>query len=494
LSQQRLEPADPPTDDAQPTPRRRPPGAEQQHDQQGHRQHGACAVPKAARGQRALHHAGHGSRRVHPRPGDIHQREDRRRHQTQQQGAERKQQGHQEPEGWGAQGLPRRRDCSIIPLHADPNRQDACKIGRTQQPAQLQRRAPPPGAELVRGSTIERFHQITSARRQTHQRKPGQQQHQQGQGHGATEATEVRQAVVTEARQDAPGHEEQRGLGQRMGADLQQRRGGGGAAGCAAGEREQQKQITELGEGRIGHQQLEPGLHQGHQVAEHNGEHPQAAEQQTDVQGRQIGHQIQPKPEQQEEGALHHQRREHRAGRRGGTAMGRRQPQMQRHQGGLREQPGAHQRHRRERGPPDRFTRCLRVGRDRHQRGSNLPDVQRPVHAEHQPRTEQVQGRTQEREQQIAERGLELLGMPLQADQRHRREGQHLDGDVEVEQIAPEEQAVESGPDAEQQGPEGERHPASDAGHAEVPRRMQANEQQQRRRQHQHQRRWSVKV
>jgi hypothetical protein len=97
------------------------------------------------------------------------------------------------------------------------------------------------------------------------------------------------------------------------------------------------------------------------------------------------------------------------------------------------------------------------------ERGADLGDVQGPVHPEQEPGTQQVQRRPQQREHQVPKRGIELLRMTLQADQRHRGEGEHLDGHVEVEQVAPEEQAVESGPDAEQQRPEGQRHPASHA-------------------------------
>jgi hypothetical protein len=45
---------------------------------------------------------------------------------------------------------------------------------------------------------------------------------------------------MAEGNQDAPGQQEQRGLGQRVGDHLHQRRRGRGAAGGAAREREQQ--------------------------------------------------------------------------------------------------------------------------------------------------------------------------------------------------------------------------------------------------------------
>ena len=118
---------------------------------------------------------------------------------------------------------------------------------------------------------------------------------------------------------------------------------------------------------------------------------------------------------------------------------------MQREQGGLGEEAGRHQRRRR----PHGWLRADRRGQQR--------DVERAVSAIEQPGAEQIEHRAEQREQQITQGGSEGLGSPVKTNQRHAGEGQDFERDEQIEEIAADEDHVQSRPEPQQEHPEHER-------------------------------------
>ena len=57
-------------------------------------------------------------------------------------------------------------------------------------------------------------------------------------------------------------------------------------------------------------------------------------------------------------------------------------------------------------------------------------DVERCIAAVEQGRSDQIENRTEQGEEQVAQRGLQCLRLAIETDQRHRGEGEKLDRDV----------------------------------------------------------------
>ena len=201
-------------------------------------------------------------------------------------------------------------------------------------------------------------------------------------------------------------------------------------------------------------------LPQRDDAADHDGRRAQRGEQLRGGEARYARHDVEPEPDDDEEGPLHHQRRQHRA--RGCRCAGvrRRQPEVQREERGLGEQSDRHQR----RGDEGRRV-CPDPVRQQ-------DDVERAVSAVEQCGADQVEHRAEQREQQVAESGRERLGPAVQADQRHRGEGQQLERDVQREEIPGQEDRVQGAGNREQQDPERERRSRLDRplGDSETPR------------------------
>ena len=63
-----------------------------------------------------------------------------------------------------------------------------------------------------------------------------------------------------------------------------------------------------------------------------------------------------------------------------------------------------------------------------------------------QRRAEEIEHRAREREEEIAQRGVERLGATLEGHERHRGEGQELERDIEIEQVVAEEDGIKRSP------------------------------------------------
>ena len=191
-------------------------------------------------------------------------------------------------------------------------------------------------------------------------------------------------------------------------------------------QREHQEEVADLGESRVGDQELQSLLPQRDDAAE-RGSPPRPARRAaappampatTGITSNQSRMTMKNDPftTSADNTALA-------AGRRAG--MGRRQPEMQREERGLGEQAGRHQR-----------------GRDRAARARRDPlgqqdDIERAVGAVEQRRADQIEHRAKQREDQIAQRGRKGLRAAIQADQRHRSERQQLQRNVQVKRSPP---------------------------------------------------------
>ena len=83
-------------------------------------------------------------------------------------------------------------------------------------------------------------------------------------------------------------------------------------------------------------------------------------------------------------------------------------------------------------------------------------DVQRSERAVEERGAEQVEDRAEQGEEQVAQRGGERLRLPLDAGERHGREGEQFERDVEVEEVAADEDDRERGADRLEHDPERE--------------------------------------
>ena len=343
------------------------------------------------------------------------------------------------------------------PLHQlDRRGRAAQRIGEHQhhvpgreRRAALQHDGPPPLSRAVGGVEQQLLREVGAARHDAHQRQAGNGEREHGDGHRARHAAEVGDPVVAERGVDEARRHEHAGLGGGMRDRLQQSAGQDRAMHqrAAAGierEREHQEQVADLRDRRIGDQQLQALLPQRDDAADDDGRRTQARQQLRGRQRHHAGHDVEPQAHDQEPRALDHQRRQHRArgGRRAG--MRGRQPDVQREQCRLGQQ--AH-RHQRGGGPGD----GLGLDAPGQQR-----DVQRAVAAVQQHGAQQVQQRAGQREQQVAQRGAQRLAAAVEADQRHARERQQFERDVQREQVAADEHQVERSPHRQQQQPEDE--------------------------------------
>ena len=321
-------------------------------------------------------------------------------------------------------------------------------IGGGEETAGLQHQRPPPLATGLGGVEEQLLGGEGPARGQAHEDQPGDQEGQHGDRHQPAGPGEIADTVVTEPQVDQPHRHEHGRLGGGVGDGLEGARGEqpvlqGGRGG--EDQREHQEQIADLGDRGVGNQELEPLLAQGHQIAEQDGRGTEPAE---ELGGRQRHHprqHLEPQPHHQEPGALHHQPRQQRAGRGRRPGVCGRQPQVQRHQGGLGQQPGGHERG----GDPGERTGLHAPGQEH--------DVEGPIGPVEQHGAEQIEHRAEQGEDQIAQGRAQGLGAPVQRDQGDGRKGEELEGDIEGEQVAREEHQVQRAPDGEQQGPEHQR-------------------------------------
>ncbi len=257
---------------------------------------------------------------------------------------------------------------------------------------------------------------------------------------------------MPERRVDEAGRHEHRGFRRRMGDRLEHAAGHGPRAVElrrleSPGERKHQKEVPDLGDGRIRDEQLQARLPQCHHVADENGRRTERAQQLSRGQCHDTGKHVEPEPHDEEPRSLDDQCRERGARRGRRTGVCRRQPQVQRKERGLGQQPRRH--------------RCRR--RPRHGVGTHPRGQQRHVHravgAVQQEGAQQIQHGAQQREEQVAQCRAQRLAAAVQAHERHARKGQELQRDVEREHVAAHEHEVERPPDREQEQPERQRSP-----------------------------------
>ncbi len=115
-------------------------------------------------------------------------------------------------------------------------------------------------------------------------------------------------------------------------------------------EREHQKEVGDLRDGGVCHQQLEPLLSQGDHVADDDRGGAEPGEKLRRPCRDDLRQHVEPQPHHQEPRTGDHQTRQHGARRRRSSGVRRRQPQVQREERGLGQQPDCHQRRRRDRG------------------------------------------------------------------------------------------------------------------------------------------------
>ena len=244
---------------------------------------------------------------------------------------------------------------------------------------------------------------------------------------------------------DDAGGEKHRRLGEGVGDDLHHPAapGVGTPRVRARREREDEEQIADLRQRRIGDQQLEPRLPQRHQAAEQRPGRAESAQHRHRRGHLKLRQREEPDPQHDEERPLHHEAGENGAGGRRRVGVRGRQPQMHRKQRRLGEQPRRHQAG----GEPDGGRERLVL--------SDQRNVERAERSVHQPDAEQVEGRAEQRENEVAQGRRQRLRPPVEADERHGGEGQKLQPDIEVEEIAAQEQEVEPRRDRLQQDPEG---------------------------------------
>jgi hypothetical protein len=207
-------------------------------------------------------------------------------------------------------------------------------------------------------------------------------------------------------------------------------------------ERKHQEQVADLRDGRIGHQQLQALLAQGHNTACNYRQRPERAKQLRGRKGNHARHDVKPQAHDKKPGTLDHQGRQYRACRCRGTRVRRRQPEVQGKQCGLGQQANGHQGQHR---PGDRL---------RAHSSSQQCDVQSAIGTVEQDRAQQVEHRSRQRKQQIAQRGAQGVTATVQADQRHSGKCQQLQRDVQSEQISADKYQIERAPHSEQQQPE----------------------------------------
>ena len=286
---------------------------------------------------------------------------------------------------------------------------------------------------------------------------------------------------------DQSGGHEHGGLGEGVRDHLEHAAGQGGGLGTR-GQREDQEEIADLGDGRVGDQQLEPRLPQGDEVAEEDRPGTQPTKDLGRHRGQGSRHDIEPEPQDQEEGRLDDQCREDGAGGGRRPRVGRRQPEMQRKERGLGQQPDGHQRGG---GDDRRWQRGLAADPFREE-----GDIQGGVGTVKEYRAKQVEHRAQQGEEQIAQGRRQGLGTAIQGDQGHRGKGQEFQGNEQREQVLSQKGGVESGPDTHQEHPEHERGAGLGRvwGNLEFPLGIDPHRQDHHRREEQHDGRESIRL
>ncbi len=132
----------------------------------------------------------------------------------------------------------------------------------------------------------------------------------------AADAAQVGDAIMPERRVDESGRQEHRGLRRRMRDGLEHAAGHRpprcrGCAACeSAHEREHQKQVPDLGDGRIRDEQLQARLPQRDHVADENGRRAERAEHLSRGPRHDTGKHVEPEPDDEEPRSLDDQCRE----------------------------------------------------------------------------------------------------------------------------------------------------------------------------------------
>ena len=277
-----------------------------------------------------------------------------------------------------------------------------------------------------------------ATRRQTDQGNAAQCHGESGGGQALGGAVQFADGVVTGMLLDDADRQKQSGLGEAVGQGQQDQSAHRKLARrtrwqCLQQGKEQE-QVAQLGNRGIGREQFEPFRLQR---APRPPQHRAGAQYTQQIGGSRchsVREHLQPQAQHEVERRLDHQRRKHRADRGWRTPVCRRQPEMQREQRGLQQQAGGH------------HCQC------RPCHGSRLDDarqrghIQRPVAGIDQADPGQKHHRTQQSHQQVAQGRLDRGAPAPEGGQCHRAQAEEFQRDVQVEQVAGQQQGVQRGP------------------------------------------------
>ena len=208
-------------------------------------------------------------------------------------------------------------------------------------------------------------------------------------------------------------------------------------------QRQEQEQVAQLGDRRVGRQQLEALRTQRPPRAPQDRCTPEYAEHPAGRRGQHHVEQVEPQAQHEVEGRLDDQRRQRRADRGRGIGVRRGQPEVQREQGRLDQQAGGHQ----GQGDPGRRPRLQRAGQRR--------QVERAVAGIDQCHPGQKGHRAEQADRQVAQGGLQRRAAAAQCRQRDGRQAEQFQRDVDIEQVAGQQQRVQGGEEHQPQRPEG---------------------------------------
>jgi hypothetical protein len=260
----------------------------------------------------------------------------------------------------------------------------------------------------------------------------------------APEPGEALEAVVAHLRDERRGHQEERGLGDGVRAQVQQP----GLEPLRGAQRERQREVAHLPDGRVGQQPAQAGLEDGGRGPGEHGQHGERHEQRAEVQRvEHVGH--------AEERHHHaHQLEVHDLGGRArqegrhrvrGLRVGARQPLVQREDGELDAEAHGEER--------ERHVHRAQLAHVADARG-HLGGVQRAGHLVHEPDADEHEGAAQRAEEQVVERRREGAPLAAQGHQRVGGERRDLEEDEHVERVARDHHAHEAGHAHEEQGVE----------------------------------------
>ena len=304
---------------------------------------------------------------------------------------------------------------------------------------------PHPLAGLDRGLHQEPFGGEAAAWRQPHERQSAEAEREERHRHRARGAAEVGDAIMAKGLGDEACGEEHRRLGEGVRQGLHDSAAEGVRRPRPSREREHQEQVADLRHRRIGDEQFQPRLTQSQHAAEQDRSRTERGEDRPWDHARKSRQHVEPEPDNEEERSLHHQPRQHRACGGGRVGVGGGQPQMQGEKRGLRQEACGHQPGRQPHG---------RLGANKRRKER---DVERAIGSVEQGDAEQIEHRAEQREQEIAQRGGHRLRTSVERNQRNRGEGEKLEPDIEIEQIAAQKDEAQRRLDALQQSPEDER-------------------------------------